>query len=373
METLPQGSRDRSNVRDRAVNPNMVILARKSRGLTQKALATALGVTQGRISKIEAGLLDVPDDVLDSLARTLNYPLHFFTQSGQLMGVGVAELFHRKHQSAPEKVLDKIYSIIDIQTRHVGALLQAAEIANEVPHIDPDDYGGCVEEVARLVRARWNMPPGPVQDLTQTMEDHGIVIVLSDFQTRHVDGITRWGPGLPPVVFVNAEKPKDRYRSTLAHELGHMVMHSEPTPDMEDEANLFAGEFLLPERDVRGDLVDLSLPRLAQLKRYWKVSMNMLLKRAQDLGLLTANQERYLWSQMSGAKYRLREPVELDVEGEQPSLLNELLDAHRNELGYTTADLGSLLRLNDDDLYKYYLHQQEARPTLRIVEATHHL
>jgi Zn-dependent peptidase ImmA (M78 family) len=56
--------------------------------------------------------------------------------------------------------------------------------------------------------------------------------------------------------------PGDRERLTLAHEVGHVVMHHLPTEeDPEDEANLFAATFLMPADDIHGDLGNLTLPR----------------------------------------------------------------------------------------------------------------
>ena len=49
------------------------------------------------------------------------------------------------------------------------------------------------------------------------------------------------------------------------------------------------------------------LPALAVLKKYWRVSMASILVRAKSLGTITANQARYLWTQMSRAGYRLRD------------------------------------------------------------------
>src|SRR5437763_13814855 len=94
----------------KAVNPNMVILAREARGLSQKELADSPSVTQGRISKIEMGLLPVPDDLLEALSRVLDYPTRFFFQQGSLVGVGMTEIFHRKRQDDPQNILSKAYT-----------------------------------------------------------------------------------------------------------------------------------------------------------------------------------------------------------------------------------------------------------------------
>ena len=61
----------------------MIVLARQSRGLTQSRLATEAGIPQAKISKIEAGLADVADETLTTLAKVLDYPESFFHQIGR--------------------------------------------------------------------------------------------------------------------------------------------------------------------------------------------------------------------------------------------------------------------------------------------------
>jgi Zn-dependent peptidase ImmA (M78 family)/DNA-binding XRE family transcriptional regulator len=353
----------------KVVNPNMVILARESRGLSQKMLADELGVTQGRVSKIEMGLLPVPNELLEELSHVLDYPMHFFLQEGSIIGVGIAEVFHRKRKDVPKKVLDKIYAQMEIRFKHVDALLRATDFDCTVPRISVDEYSVQVEDIARLVRATWHLPRGPIQDLTQVVEDAGVLIVEFDFETPRVDAISRWMPACPPVFFVNKGCPKDRYRYSLAHELGHMVMHHLPHSNIEEQADRFAAEFLLPERDIYADLRDLSLARLAVLKQYWKVSMAAILMRARTLDVISESRYRYLWTQMANAGYKTREPAELDVIGEQPSLLNEIIETYLKELGYTTEDLARILPLNDRELWSQYL-QGQGQPLFRIIHGS---
>ena len=130
-------------------------------------------------------------------------------------------------------------------------------------------------------------------------------------------------------------------RFTLAHELGHLVMHRFPTADMETEANEFASALLMPASDIasafRGRRVTLQL--LAALKPEWKVAMQALLMRATDLRFVTANQARYLWQQISSRGWRLREPPELNFPPESPTVLPLIVRAHLSDLGYSMEQL----------------------------------
>ena len=356
-----------NNRAQQAVNPFMVQVGRESRGLSQKELADIMRVTQGRISKIESGLLPIPEDLLDALSVALDYPPNFFLQEGSIMGIGIAEVFHRKRADVPKKLLDKIHAQMEIRRRHVDRLLRSTEFPVRVPRLDLDEYGGSPEEIARLVRATWHLPRGPIANLTETLEQAGVVVVLFDFETSRVDAISRWVPGLPPLLFVNQLAPTDRRRFSLAHELGHLVMHALPTPEIEPQANRFAAEFLMPERDIRPDLRDVTLAKVARLKPHWKVAMQALLKRAEDLGTITVTRARSLWSQMTQLGYRTREPSEYDLPAEEPRLLRELIQMHIHDLGYSADELRELLALNEVELWASYLREQSQPPPLKAV------
>ncbi len=71
----------------KAFNREMLSLAREAQALTQGALAKAVGTTQGRISKVETGLLDPTPDLLEKLADVLRVPVSFFYKQGTLRGI----------------------------------------------------------------------------------------------------------------------------------------------------------------------------------------------------------------------------------------------------------------------------------------------
>ena len=124
-----------------------------------------------------------------------------------------------------------------------------------IPEIDPDEYQGAkkgrlnVEDVARTIREAWMLPSGPIPNMVQIIEDNGGIVVPCDFGTDLLDAMSQRIDGLPVLFFVNIHVPADRVRHTLAHELGHMVLHTTNLKDdeeMEREADDFAGSFLLP-------------------------------------------------------------------------------------------------------------------------------
>ena len=170
-----------------------------------------------------------------------------------------------------------------------------------------------------------------------------------------------------------AAVPADRLRLTLAHELGHMVFHTTTLHDddtMEDEADEFAGAFLLPAEDIKPQLRrGLDLRNLANMKLYWKVSMAAIAVRADRLNLVTPYQKKTFWMEMGRLGYRKREPNE--PPREEPKLLRQMVAFHLRKLGYLRTEMAQLLHLTDTEFEQMYspeiLGGSRTRAHLRLV------
>lgn len=324
------------------VNPEMVRLARECREMTQTDLARQMGVPQSKISKIEAALIEPSGSDLQRLARLLDRPIEFFAWTDAVYGFASHEMFHRRRQAVSVRTLARNYAEMNVRQMQLERLLRSAAIDSDgFQRIDPDEYDGDVEQVARAVRAAWQLPAGPVRNLAHAIESAGGVIIPHDFGTRLIDAASQWLPHLPPVFFVNTQFPADRIRLSLAHELGHLIMHRTIGPDAEFEAGHFAAEFLMPAKDIRHELRDVTLPMLARLKPYWRVSMAALARRAHELDAITDRQYRRLMMRMSQLGYRKSEPVE--IEPESPHVFRQMIQLHVAELDYSLADLARFL------------------------------
>lgn len=335
-------------------NVEMLILARELRQLSQSELAARLGVSQGRISKIENRLLPVDGELLPKLSSELDVPESFFFQPAPVYGLPIS--YFRKRSSVTQRELASVIAELNVRRIHVTGMLKSVEIEceREIPDFDPDRFGDAVS-VARAVRAAWHLPDAPVKSLVGLVESAGCIVVPCQFGHK-IDAISQWVPGGVPMIFVNRTKPMDRLRFSIAHELGHLVMHRKvPNDDMEKEADAFAAEFLMPEAGIKTQLPrSLSLASLAALKPIWGVSMAALLFRAKALGRITDRQYSYLWMQMGQAGYRSREPAELDVPWEEPQTLKAMIEAHTERLGYSEKDLLEMLCVNASEYQSWY-------------------
>ena len=346
-------------------NASLFTLIREYRGLTQGELANAAGLSQGYVSKVEHEQLVPGNDAVEKIAAALEWPISFFFRTDQVYGFGTACMFHRKQASLPVHTLRTVQAQVNVLRIGLTPLLREIATGNpgRVPLMDVDAYLGGPPQIAQLVRAAWRLPLGPVTNLTATLESQGGVVYRVDFGTRQLDAVSHWSPDIPPLFFVNTAAPPDRVRFSLAHELGHVVMHAMPTPDMESEANQFASEFLMPEREIRSMLIGLDLARAAQLKAHWRVAMQALILRARDLGVISRQKASRLYTQMSRMGYRRVEPVALPVE--EPSALRRIMDTHQQVHGFTIANLAERVGLPEADFQNHFVSD---RRTLRALK-----
>lgn len=347
-------------------NPEMLVLGREMRGLTQSDLAIATSINQGLISRYENGVRSVSPHDLEKIAFVLDLPEAFFSRSGQIYGPETSSIYHRKRQSVGATPLKKMYARLNVLRMDVQKLLDGAEIETpyQFPKYNPADYDNDIAHIASMVRTAWRVPAGPIQSLVTLIENAGGIILTENLGSLQVDAIVQWIPPGPPIFLVNSQVPGDRLRFTLAHEIGHLVMHPQPVKDMEEEANDFASAFLMPAKDVLPDLDPVTLPRLAQLKPKWKVSIQALLHRAFDLRKITERKYRSLTVEFNKMGYKMKEPLPIAIE--QPSLIKELLEIHMSAYNYTIAELSQLVTMSEWELQTLYLMQ---KPEFRIINS----
>lgn len=326
----------------------MLALMRQSRGLTQTELGKAAGMSQAVVSKLESGALEDDGHRLAALALALACPpdrLLIRTNSE----VQAPCVVHRKRSSLPNSAQARLRAELELALLEMRALLPAIQ---SPPHLAPADDGYVSpSDIARQIRTQASQPRGPITDVVAVAESLGIVVLEWDIPSAKIDAIAAVRAEGLSIVLLRRDAPADRRRFTLAHEVGHVVMHDEHTGSQEAEADEFASELLMPARDIRSQLVGLTLPRLLELKRQWGVSMAALIRRARDLGELDDPDYRALMIRLSSAGYRTEEPGDLALE--HPTLLPRALRAHR-AAGLTDEDLARRATLSIHEFAQRY-------------------
>lgn len=305
--------------------------ARELRGLTQAELADAVGVSQAAIAQMEGGITEPTDQHLEAIALQTKLPPTFFRQRTRVdFPLGSLLFRSRKALTMRDRLVAHAYGRLMYEVVETTLAPRTKGYPVRVPRLTDDP-----ETAARVTRSELGLSPDtPVSNMINANEKSGILVLALPMAVRSADAYSVWAyaEAERPVMVVMGGVPGDRLRMSVAHELGHLVMHralrgsAAPMP-LEAEAYRFAAEFLMPERTMRDQLPSpLTLESLAPLKRRWGVSLQALIVRARDLALITERQYRYLFEQLSARGWRMREPSTLDVPIEKPRAVRKMVE-----------------------------------------------
>jgi Zn-dependent peptidase ImmA (M78 family)/DNA-binding XRE family transcriptional regulator len=338
------------------INRNYISLARESRGYNQVEFADILGMSPANLSKIELGNISMDESYLPQIAVLLSYPVSFFYQENE---IHQSFLGYRKRQTVSPKLIYPIDAQMNIRRLHIEYFLKELNyIPAAMPILDIDKLGS-PQKCATKLRKLWGVTEPIINNLTKLVEKNGVILNSFTFGTDRVDSRTILTEHNQPIIFTNKSLLGDRLRFSLAYELGHLVMHLNTSPALDrevgKEANKFAAEFLMPENDIRPDFEgNVTITLLGELKKKWKVSMQSLMYRADDLGYLTYNQKRYLLTQFNQMQIRKREPLEFDVPKEQASLLNTMIVKHKTKAKLDNETLAKNLNITLTEFIDIY-------------------
>jgi len=308
------------------ITPARLQQARELRGWTQTALAQQVGVHPSAIAQLETGRIQPSPEVLDALSRATGFPPAFFTRpSGPTLPPGSLRFRARAAMTARQRrqawwYAQTLYELM------ASMAVQAELPAPRVPRLDGDP-----EAAAAVTREALGLAPDrPIGPLLRTLERSGVWVLAIPVPLPRRDACSAWagGDGATPVLVVAATPAGDRRRFSVAHELGHLVLHQIPEGPphaLERQADVFAEAFLLPAAAMREALVPpITLTTLADLKARWGVSLQALIRRALTLECVTPSQYRSLSVQLGARGWRTREPVAVPVE--RPRALRQLAE-----------------------------------------------
>jgi Zn-dependent peptidase ImmA (M78 family) len=241
----------------------------------------------------------------------------------------------------------------EVEGRLEQARLAASRILNEVvvtpslpwPSID-DPLSEAPEAAAADLRRVWRIPRGPVDDISAYVEAAGTVILRIAFGHPTVEAAyahprrdsTRW------ILINTAITDGARIRLTLAHELGHAVLHhwdafNVPTEaDRERQAFEFALALLVPADEFVHDVAPTSRGWLdfLRLRQKWGISGAALARRAHQLGLLNKDRYRNINIERRRRGHWKAEPGEVSIE--RPAVFSNAVTLLREEARWSPED-----------------------------------
>ncbi|QNK88343.1 XRE family transcriptional regulator [Sporosarcina sp. resist] len=305
-------------------NGNRLREARRFRTKSITDLAGEVGVTKQMISKYENSKAVPSLEVLFQIINNLKFPREFFFGE-DTFSLETEGTFFRSRLTSTQK--EKVPSEF---TKNMSVVIRDfLENYIDFPMLpikpNVDDFES-IEALAYQVRKDFGLSNKPISNILRILEEQGFVVSLISNNMDKVDAFssqTKINENVYYTVILEGENYSYyRQQFSIAHELGHWVLHSEVLDpqslekdeyrEMEEEANEFAACFMLPKETFTKDisLDPLNLDYYVNLKKKWQVSIGAMVMRAFNLGLISSDDYQRLQRQMSYRKWRTSEPLD---------------------------------------------------------------
>jgi len=304
--------------------------ARVAAGLTLDEVVARIprNISKAVLSKYELGKSSPSADLLGELAKALDVAPGFFFKESPTINWGEfrkKSTLTQKHASMIQaRATHEVENLLWLE--HVLCLSSPRQLPNYSASSPAE-----AENAAALLRQRWNLGSGPIESLSMLAEDQGVCVVEFEDETGKMDGLSAIVDPEIPLVLVRRVDDLARFRLTLAHELGHLVLRTPHQPGKlnEDIQYRFGAALLVPEDTARRELGSrrrtLEVGELILLKQKYGLSMQAWLRRALDLSIIDRGHYETWCRHISVRGWRKKEPAKYDNPLERPSRLQQLV------------------------------------------------
>ncbi|WP_250478952.1 MULTISPECIES: XRE family transcriptional regulator [unclassified Caballeronia] len=331
-------------------------LVRCAQGLSLSDVGDAVNKSKQFIQRIESGMANPTDELVDALAAALRVHREFFypgapqalsEEAFHFRGLLGARAADKATVIAKGEIFRRFVAVIDAKLK--------------LPRLDfpefPIDSPEAAERAAERCRVHWGLGLGPIGNMVRVLENAGAVVTAFENTAREIDALSI-ASSRPIVVSSRTDTSACRVRFGHAHELGHFVGHvGKKTGDKatEAEANRFAGAFLMPRSSfvkefpaLRGG-TQINWIALSELKFRWRVSKAAMLYRARQLGIVSEQlYKRALIGHLYAKSERHTEVEDASIPHEKPELLANALELLREKLGCTVSEIAAISRISPE-------------------------
>jgi Zn-dependent peptidase ImmA (M78 family) len=333
------------------LNPLKFNEALALRHMTKAELANLASIHRQTITALLAGKVKTDSKAFQSILEILKLPSSFFISEEKQFDPFYGHAY-RSYASATQKDKKQIEAIQKILQKGLSLIGEYYElpVANLIyqdlvffrKSNNWSKHAEQIELLSQKLREHWGIGVQPIYQLLTHIENNGIPsVVLHHEEFNHVDASSFWIPvshdlDIPLLLSTKgSKKTAVRMRFDFAHELGHLVLHKSIDWDLyakdrtfhkqiESEANYFASAFLMPKeaflKDVEG--VRLNLFTLQRLKQKWHCSMQAIIMRCEQLGVIYEDEKTSLFKAMSYKGWKQFEPLDGTILHEEPSFFN---------------------------------------------------
>lgn len=275
-------------------------------------------ITRQALHKYEKGEVVPDSEMLGHLCNALNVRPDFFTNEP----IELSNINFRKIEKLPNREQS---SIIERTKEFLARYLELEEImgfkkpfSHPLPGIVKIETENDVEDFAIELRKVWNLGIDPISNIVELLEEMNIKVIEIDADDDF-DGLQTWVNGKDiPVIVLNRGRLKsdDRKRFTALHELGHLLLPLDGIPEKlaEKYCHRFAAAMLIPKQTLIAELgtkrTNILIQELGLLKQEYGISIQALVIRIKDIGIITDHYLRYYFQYIIRMGWKKEEPFE---------------------------------------------------------------
>ncbi len=291
--------------------------ARQLRGLSLRQLCDRLDnkISRQAISQYENGRMKPSGENLLLICEVLDISPEYFNRPT----IDLLEIEFRKLKKLSVKEQQQIEAqAADFFARFLELEeLLGAEVHFERPILKKGilTYEE-VEDAAQKVREFWKLGEDPIPNVVELLEEKGLKVCEIKANDAFSGMAAKTGSG-HYVMVLNTHKEIEtvRKRFTALHELGHIILDfaSEVEENQKEKfCHYFAGAMLFPksriEKELGGFRRNIHFGELLAIKEQYGISMQALLYRLRQLGIITEHQYRMQMKMIIQRGWKKKEP-----------------------------------------------------------------
>lgn len=317
-------------------------LMRNRYGYSLRKLANLIGYSQTTISKWENGKNTPTNEAVARLATVFNVENNFFSESNKIFDFDSSVFFRRgavvpKRNTEEAKAKERLFSLADQSLTKIMGLKTYHKIGIENTSTNFKVLSReFICHKANELRKYLHLEEGPINNVTTIVEKLGIRVCFSNLDSVKIDAVTGFIDKQPYIILNSQRLSSVRIRFNLAHELGHIILHSNypirvvqnmnNRATLEHEANEFANNFLLPDISLTYDMEKTNMKFLLGLKKKWHVSLQAIIYKGNEIGLISDEQALFLRQTISRNHWRINEPLDKIIPIEYPTFYKTAIE-----------------------------------------------
>lgn len=286
--------------------------ARIFRGKSVEQVAEQAGIETANVIAFEEGRYIPREENVLKLAETLNFPLKYFFNIDEYKVV-VDNKY--KVQIASNRIENIAYKERLVFLHHIQKILEEYIDFPKLNLPENKNRFSDIEDLATKTRSIMHAGKGPIKSMIKVLENNGIIVNDTNSekkgsatfsQKQSVDGEVRFLVSLG-----NDNKSAAKRNYLLSFELASIIANNLEIPSKRMPKEEFACAFLLPRDSFLNDLKrPKELKHYIQLKKTWKVPIELMIMRAYQLYKLDYKGYISLMKEYEGKGWNKEEPLE---------------------------------------------------------------